>query len=133
MPSIFYNMINLVLSIEIRGLSSRLMDITVLESGARNNHVLCGSERYHQFEAIVACFPVQTVFPDCWKKNIFSHHFRVKIAYQNFNIGSKAYVIQNFTSLQNFFVKGILRCVLCRRMGTYKPNVKIFCLNADGG
>ena len=70
-------MINLVLIIKIRGSPSRLVDIKVLESGARNNHVLCGSEGY-QSEAIVACFVVQTV--DCWTKNTFFPHFRVKIA-----------------------------------------------------
>ena len=62
MSSIYQNMINLVFSIEIRGSPSRLVDIKVLESGARDNHVLCGSEGY-QSEAIVACFLVQTVLP----------------------------------------------------------------------
>ena len=71
-------MINLVLSIEIRKSPSRLVDIKLLESGARDNHVLCGSKGY-QSEAIVACFLVQTEFSDCWAKNIFSPHFRVKI------------------------------------------------------
>ena len=55
MSSIYHNMINLVFSIEIRGSPSRLVDIKVLKSGARDNHVLCGSEGY-QAEAIVACF-----------------------------------------------------------------------------
>ena len=68
MSSIYRNMINLVLSIEIRGLPSRLLDIAVLESGAKD---LCGSEGY-QSEAIVACFPVRTVFPDCSANNILS-------------------------------------------------------------
>ena len=72
-------MTNLVFRIEIRGSPSRLVDIKVLESGARDNHVLCGSEGY-QSEAIVACFLVQTVFSDCWAKNTFTPHFRVKIA-----------------------------------------------------
>ena len=39
-------MINMVFGIEIRGSPSRLVDIKVLESGARDNHVLCGSELY---------------------------------------------------------------------------------------
>ena len=56
--SIYHNMINLVFSIEIRRSPSRLVDIKVLESGARD--VLCGSEGY-QSEAIVACFSVQYV------------------------------------------------------------------------
>ena len=60
MSSIYHNMINLVFSIEISGSPSRLMDIMVLESGASDNHVLCGSEGY-QSEANVACFLVQTV------------------------------------------------------------------------
>ena len=68
---------SLLVSIEIGGSPSRLVDIKVLESGARDNHVLCGSEGY-QSEAIVACFLVQIVFSD---KNTFSPHFRVKIAY----------------------------------------------------
>ena len=55
--SSIYDNINLVFSIEIRGLSSRLLDVKVLESGARDNHVLCVSEGY-QSEAIVACFLV---------------------------------------------------------------------------
>ena len=38
---------------KIRGSLSRLVDIKVLESGASDNHVLCGSEGY-QSEAIVA-------------------------------------------------------------------------------
>ena len=50
-------MINLVFSIEIRGLPSRLVNIAVLEPSARGNHVLCGSEGY-QSEAIVAYFLV---------------------------------------------------------------------------
>ena len=87
MSSIYHNMINPVFSIEIRGSPSRLVDIKVLESDARDNHVLCGSEGY-QSEAIVACFLVQIVFSDCWAKNTFSPHFRVKIANQNFNIRS---------------------------------------------
>ena len=57
LSSIYHNMINQVFSIAIRGLPSRLVDINVLESGARDNHVLCGSEGY-QSEAIVACFLV---------------------------------------------------------------------------
>ena len=120
-------MINLVFSI---GSPSRLVDIKV-EFGARNNHVLCGSEGY-QSEAIVACFLVQTVLSDCWAKNTLSPHFRVKIANYHFYIGSGAFVTQNF----EFVVKGILGCVILilrRRMGTYKANVKIFSLNADGG
>ena len=64
MSSIYHNMINLVFSIAIRGSPSRLMDIKMLKSGATDNHVLCGNEGY-QSEAIVACFLVQTVFPDC--------------------------------------------------------------------
>ena len=79
MSFIYHNMINLVISIKIRGSPIRLVDIEVLESGARDNHVLCGSEGC-QSEAIVACFLVQTVFPDCWAENTFSPHFRVKIA-----------------------------------------------------
>ena len=117
-------MINLVFSIEIRGSPNRLVDIKVLESGARDNHVLCGSEGY-QSEAIVACFIVQTVFLESWAKNTFSPHFRVKIASWNFYIESGVSVIQNF----EFVVKGILGCVILilrRRMGTYKANVKIF-------
>ena len=55
MSSIYHNMINLVFTIKIRGSSSRLVDIKVLESGASDDHVLCGSEGY-QSEAIVACF-----------------------------------------------------------------------------
>ena len=54
-------------------------NIKVLESGARDNHVLCGSKGY-QSDAIVASVLVQTVFSDCWAKNTFSPHFRVKIA-----------------------------------------------------
>ena len=60
--------------------------------------------------------------------NTFSPQFRVKIANQNFYIESGASVIQNF----EFVVKGILGCVILtlrRRMA----NVKLFCLNADGG
>ena len=68
MSSIYHNMINLVFSIEIRGSPSHLLDINMLESGARDNHVLCGSEGY-QSEAIVACFLVQTVISDFWAKN----------------------------------------------------------------
>ena len=98
----YHNMINLVLTIEISGLPSRLVDIAVLESGARDNNVLCGSEGYHS-EAIVDCFPVQTVFPDCWAKNTLSLHFRVKIANENFNIRSGAYVIQNFIYMYRIF------------------------------
>ena len=79
--SSIYHKINLVLRVEIRGLTSRLVDIAVLDSGARDNHVLCGSEGY-QSEVIVACFLVQTVFSDCWAKNTFSLHLRVKIANQ---------------------------------------------------
>ena len=110
---------------------NRLVDIKVLKSGARDNHVLCSNEGY-QSEATVACFPMQAVFSDCWAKNPFSTHFRIKIAKQNFYIGSGSSVIQNL----EFVVKGILGCVILilrRRMGTYKANVKIFCLNADGG
>ena len=76
--------------------------------------------------------PVLTVLPDCWAKNTFSPLFRVKIVNQNLNVGSGASVIQNF----EFAVKGFLGCVILirrRRMGTYKANVKIFCLDADGG
>ena len=87
MSYIYHNMINLVFSIEIRGSPSRHVDIKVLESGARDNHVLCGSEGY-QFEAIVACFLVQTVFTYCWAKSTFSPHFRVKIAYKHFYTSS---------------------------------------------
>ena len=93
----------LVFSIKIRGLPSRLVDIALLESGARDSHVLCGSEVY-QSEAIVACFLVHTVFPDCGAKKTFSAHFRVKIANQHFNICSGASVIQNL----EFVVKGVL-------------------------
>ena len=95
-------MINMVLSIEIKGLPIRLVDIAVLESGARHSHV--------------TCFSVQTVFSDCWAKNTFSSHFRVKIVNQNFYIGSGASVIQNF----EFVGKSILGCVILilrRRMG----------------
>ena len=67
MSFIYHNMINLVFSIESRRSPSRLVDIKVLESDARDNHVLCGCEGY-QSEAIVACFLVQTVFPDYWVK-----------------------------------------------------------------
>ena len=105
--------------------SGRLVDIKVLKSGARNNHVLGGSEGY-QSEAIIACFLVQTVFTDCWAKNTFSPHFRVKIANQNLYIGSGASVIQKF----EFVVKGILGCVI---LILRKASVKLFCLNADGG
>ena len=116
MSSIYQNMINLVFSIEIRGSPSRLVDIKVLESGARDNHVLCGSEGY-QSEAIVACFLVQTVLPSL-------PTFALKSP-------TRASVIRNF----ELVVKGILGCVILilrRRMGTYKANVKIVCLSADG-
>ena len=98
----------------------------MLKSGARDKHGLCGSEGY-QSEDIIACFPVQTVFPDCWAKNTYSAHFCVKFAKQNFYIGAGASVIQNF----EFVVKGILGCVILilRRR---KANVKIFCLDAYG-
>ena len=96
MSCIYHNMIKLVFSSEIRGLPSRLVNIAVLESGARVNHVLCGSEGY-QFEVIVASFPLQTLFADCWAKNTY---LRVKIVIQNFNIGSSD--LQSF----EFVVKG---------------------------
>ena len=64
---------------ELRGSPSRLVDIKLLESGASGNRVLCASAGYLP-EAIVACFLVQTVFSDCWAKNTFTSHFRVKIA-----------------------------------------------------
>ena len=54
MSSINHNMINLVLSVEIRALPSRLVDIAVLESGARIR--VCSEE--YQSEEIVACFLV---------------------------------------------------------------------------
>ena len=73
MSSIYHNM---VFSIEIEGLPSRLVDITV-ESGTRDNHVLCDSEGY-QYEATVACFLVQTEFPDCLAKKDFSPTFALK-------------------------------------------------------
>ena len=97
MSSIYHNMINLVFSIEIRGSPSRLVDIALLESGARDINVLCGSGGY-QSEAIGACFPVQTVFLDCWAKNALSRFFY-------------------------FVVKDILGCVILivrRRMSKYK-------------
>ena len=87
--------LDLVFSIEIRGSKSRLVNIAVLESGATDNHLLCGSEEY-QSEGIAACFPMHTVLPDGWAKNTFSPHFLVKIANQDFNIGSGTSVIQNF-------------------------------------
>ena len=93
MSSIYRNMINLVLSIEIRGLPSRLLDIAVLESGAKD---LCGSEGY-QSEAIVACFPVQTVLPDCWAKSTFSPHFHVKIANIISDLGHLLYRTSNLS------------------------------------
>ena len=58
MSSIYHSMINLVLSVQVRGLTSRLLDMAVLETDARDNRVLSGSEGYLS-EAIVACFPVQ--------------------------------------------------------------------------
>ena len=99
MSYIYRHMINLVFSIVVRGSPSRLADVKVLESGARDNHVLCGSEEY-QSEAIVASFLVQIVFPDCWPK--------IPSSNQNIYIGFGASVIQNF----EFVVKGILGCVI---------------------
>ena len=65
-----------IFSIEIRGSPSRLVDIKLLQSGARDNHVLCGCEKY-QSEAIVWCFLLQTVFPICWAKNTIFYDFRI--------------------------------------------------------
>ena len=48
-------MINLVFSIEIRGSSSHLVDIKMLESRAGDNHVVCGSEGYQSEEILVHC------------------------------------------------------------------------------
>ena len=49
--------------------------------------MFCAAAKDTSLKPLSRFFPVQNVFPDCWAKNIFAPHYRVKVANQNFNSG----------------------------------------------
>ena len=92
--------------------------------------MLCAAAKDTSLKPLSLVFPCRLCFPTVGPKIPSLPTFALKSPTKILTSD----LLQNF----EFVVKGVLGCVILilrRRMGTYeyKANVKIFCLNADGG